>query len=417
MRLKSLSSRLFLVTAVALVPAVAIAISNIITVQRDRTADLHADALRTAELVSLEVEQTIAGLESVMRTLAAAPVVRTADPLCNRMLADAVRAVNFIAELQIMNLDGTVRCSSVPVGDMDLAPPDLLAGATAERPLLGLFHQTTTGDAPRLPVVLRIGTGPGETPGVAVAHLDLVWMEQRLQRRSLAPGNSLTIVDRSGTILARVPEPERFVGTKIRPEFLPLLEEARPGSMDMLSQDGTPRIVGYFPPAANASGLYISAGYSIAEGLATMRAVAFQALGLALLGTALAVVLAFYTARVFIARPVGVLIDTITAWRNGNTSARTGMGVADGEIGGAGSALDAFMTEVLANREARKKADEARDLMRDELEHREKNLLATIQAVARQTFTDPGSTAALNVFSDRLNAISFGLVPRPRSPA
>lgn len=405
-RLKSLSSRLFLVTAVALVPAVAIAISNIITIQRDRTADLHADALRTAELVSLEVEQTVAGLESVLRTLAAAPVVRSADPLCHVLLADAVRAVNFIAELYIANLDGTVRCSSVPIATMDLAPPELLAAAAIEKPLPGLFHRAGAKDGPRLPIVLRIGGGTGEAPAVAVAHLDLNWMEQRLQRRSLSPGNSLTIVDRSGTILARVPEPERFVGTKIRPEFLPLLEEARPGTMDIVSQDGTPRIIGYFPPAANASGLYISAGYSIAEGLSTMRTVALQALALALLGTALAVILAFYTARVFIARPVGVLIDTITAWRNGNTTARTGMSADNGEIGDAGAALDAFMTEVLINREARKKADEARDLMRDELEHREKNLLATIQAVARQTFTDPGSDAALRVFSDRLGAIS-----------
>lgn len=406
MRLKSLSSRLFLVTAVALLPAVAISISNVVTVQRDRTADLHADALRTAELVSLEVEQALAGVESVVRTISAAPVVRTSAADCHGLLSDAVTAVQSIAELYILNIDGTVRCSSVPTRELDFAPADLVAQASPDRLMTGLFHLTPADDGPRLPAALLIGTGPGETPAIAVAHLDLLWMEERLERRSLAPGNSLTIVDRSGTILARVPEPERFVGTKIRPEFLPLLEEAQPGSTDLVSQDGTPRIVGYIPPAANAAGLYISAGYSIAEGLTTMRTVAAQALGLAVLGTALAVILAFYTARVFIARPVGVLIDTITAWRNGNTSARTGMGVADGEIGGAGAALDAFMSEVLANREARQKADEARDLMRDELEHREKNLLATIQAVARQTFTDPGSTAALHVFSDRLNAIS-----------
>lgn len=405
MRLKSLSSRLFLVTAVALLPAVAISISNVMTVQRDRTADLHADALRTAELVSLEVEQTLGGLESVLRTLAAAPVVRTSDPACNQLLADAVGAVGFIAEIHIVNLDGSIRCASVSPATVDRAPAELLAQANADKPRAGEFHQSASDGAPRLPLALRIGDGPGQMPGVAVAHLDLVWMEQRLQRRSLSPGNSLTIVDRTGTILARVPEPERFVGTQIRPEFMPLLEEMQPGSMDVVSQDGTPRIIGYFPPAANASGLYVSAGYSIAEGLETMRTVALQALGLALLGTVLAMILAFYTARVFIARPVGVLIDTITAWRNGDTRARTGMNADNGEIGDAGAALDAFMAEVLSNRDARKKADEARDLMRDELEHREKNLMATIQAVARQTFTDPGSTAALHVFSDRLNAI------------
>ncbi len=405
MRLKSLSSRLFAVTAVALLPAVAIAISNIITIQRDRTADLHSDALRTAELVSLEVEQTFAGLESVLRTLAAAPVVRTGDSACSGLLADAVKAVDFIAQLYILNPDGSIRCSSVPPASLDLAPAELIAQATSGKPLPGTFHRTANG-APRLPLVLQIGEDGNGTPGTAVAHLDLKWMEQRLQRRSLAPGNSLTIVDRGGIILARVPDPQTFVGTSIRPEFMSYLEEARPGSMEVLSQDGTRRILGYFPPAANASGLYISAGYSISAGLETMRTVALQGLGLALLGTALASLLAFYTARVFIARPVGVLIDTITAWRNGKTTARTGMSEENGEIGDAGAALDAFLTEVLTNREARQKADEARDLMRDELEHREKNLLATIQAVARQTFANGGNDAALRVFSDRLNAIS-----------
>lgn len=407
MRLKSLSSRLFVVTAVALVPAVAIAIASLLTIQRDRTADLHDDALRTAELVSLEVEQTFAGLEGVLRTLAAAPVVRNSDTAdCSALLAEAVTAVAFLVELYILNGDGSIRCSSIPAGQVDVVAQDLLAQATTQRAVAGLFHQADSNAAPRLPVALRIGEGPNETPGIAIAHLDLVWMVQRLQRRTLAAGNSLTIVDRSGTILARVPEPESYVGTKVLADYLYLIKEAQPGSLEVVSRDGTPRILGYFPPAANSSGLYVSAGYSIAAGLETMRTVAMQALALALLGTALASVLALYTARVFIARPVGELIDTITAWRRGNTAARTGMSAEDGEIGEAGSALDAFMSEVIANREARLKADEARDLMRDELEHREKNLLATIQAVARQTFSDTGNETAMRTFSDRLNAIS-----------
>lgn len=407
MRLNSLSSRLFVVTAVALVPAVAIAVSSLLTIQRDRIADLHGDALRTAELVSLEVEQTFAGVESVLRTLAAGPVVRNGDSAaCSTLLADTVSAVAFLAELYILDQNGGIRCSSVPTGQLDVAPKDLLAQATTQRAVAGLFQEAGADSGPRLPVALRIGQGEGATPGIAIAQLDLVWMQQRLLRRTLAPGNSVTIVDGSGTILARVPDPDSFVGTKIRPEYMNLIQEPQPGSLEIVSQDGTPRILGYFPPAANSSGLYISAGYSIAEGLQTMRTVALQALGLALLGTVLASVLALYTARVFIARPVGVLIDTITAWRSGKTTARTAMSAEDGEIGDAGAALDAFMSEVLANREARQKADEARDLMRDELEHREKNLLATIQAVARQTFSDTGNETAMRTFSDRLNAIS-----------
>ncbi|WP_295071518.1 HWE histidine kinase domain-containing protein [Tabrizicola sp.] len=407
MRLKSLSSRLFVVTAVALLPAVAIAIANIITIQRDRITELHGDAMRTAELVSLEVEQTFAGLESVLRTLAAAPVVRNANgPACSALLADTVKAVPFASELYILNADGSLRCGSSTAEHLDLVSKDLLAETTTENLVSGTYQKDAKDGAERLPVALRIGGGGNGASGIALALVDLAWMEERLQARSMSPGNSLTIVDRSGTVLARVPDPETFVGTKIRPEFMPLLEETTPGSMEMVSRDGTPRILGYYPPAVNSSGLYISAGYSIEEGLATLRSVVLQALGLAVLGTVLVAMLALYTARVFIAQPVGALIETITAWRRGNTAARTGMSEDNGEIGEAGAALDAFLSEVIANREARQKADEARDLMRDELEHREKNLLATIQAVARQTFADTGNDTALRVFSDRLHAIS-----------
>lgn len=407
MRLKSLSSRLFVVTAVALLPALAIAVSNIVTVQRDRIADLHTDALRSAELVGLEVDQTLSGLESVLRTVAAAPVVRSSDAFgCSALLTHAASAVGFIADLYILNVDGSLRCSSVSATRLDQVDQDVVSHAkTAEKLVTGSFHKTADGVS-HLPIALRIGGTKDGTTGFAVAHIDLAWLQQQLERRTVSPGNSLTIVDRGGTILARVPDPQTFVGTKIGSDYLPLLEETTPNSLEVLSQDGTKRILGYFPPAANASGLYVSAGYSLAEGLSTMRTVALQAVGLGLLGTAFASVLAFYTARVFIARPIGVLIDTISAWRNGNTTARTGMSEDNGEIGNAGAALDAFMVEVLLNREARKSADEARDLMRDELEHREKNLLATIQAVARQTFLDSGNRAALRTFSDRLNAIS-----------
>jgi two-component sensor histidine kinase len=67
--------------------------------------------------------------------------------------------------------------------------------------------------------------------------------------------------------------------------------------------------------------------------------------------------------------------------------------------------MDSFMDELLAAREARRKADAARDLMRDELEHREKNLMATVQAVARQTFSKTGDDAAYQTFVQRLGAI------------
>lgn len=408
MRLKSLSARLFVVTAVALAPAIAIAVASVTSVQREQTADLHTDALRAAELVTMETEQTFTGVESVLRTIAAAPVTRNAFPAaCSRLLSDAVDSIDALSALHIVNADGEIRCSSSWQDAEIISAQDYFKQAleTGQR-TTGTLAEVGAFDRPRLPIALRIGGTDGAPAGVAVAYLNLDWVEQGLQKRSLPEGGSVTIVDRSGTILARVPEPDGYVGTKILESAMHLLAESAPGTEELVSRDGTQRLIGYFPPAANETGLYISAGLSVEAAYAPLRRLIKQAGVLALLGAVLAAVLAFYTARVFIAGPVGVLLDTVGAWRRGDTSARTNMAVDDGEIFSAGASLDAFMTELLANREARKKSDEARELMRDELEHREKNLLATVQAVARQTFSQLGNDGALRVFSDRLNAIS-----------
>jgi two-component sensor histidine kinase len=404
----SLSMRLIWVMMAALAPAVLVAFSNVIAVQSDRTSSMHEDALRAAELVALELEQTVGGAESVLRTVAAAPVTKQGLPECNRLVSEVVGAVDFLAAIIIMESDGSVRCTSEP-SDQSRR---LLAAANArnangsEGPTVGLALPGEIEDELLLPVHIPIDGHSDGLSAIALGFLDLRWLQQRLEDRMLAPGSSITIADRDGTILARVPLPKRFVGTKIPDDFLYLVKADEPGSLAVLSQDGTQRVIGYFPPSRTGSGLYISAGISTAERYALLRDLSGRSAAITLIGTLIASALALYTARVFIARPVRTVIGTVAAWRDGVTSSRTGLDDRMGEIGVAGRSLDAFMDELLESRKARAKAEETRELLRDELEHREKNLLATVQAIARQTFTAKANQDALNVFSRRLEAIS-----------
>ncbi len=75
-------------------------------------------------------------------------------------------------------------------------------------------------------------------------------------------------------------------------------------------------------------------------------------------------------------------------------------------MGLAGNALDQFMDEFLANRTGRIKAEGHRELLAKELDHRTRNLLATIQTVARQTFADTGDYEAVKIFGARLHAMA-----------
>lgn len=75
------------------------------------------------------------------------------------------------------------------------------------------------------------------------------------------------------------------------------------------------------------------------------------------------------------------------------------------EFGRAGRALDAFMDQLVSARKERRAAERQREVLVKELNHRVKNIVATVQAIARQTFRGKGQDDAVRVFNDRLRAI------------
>jgi two-component sensor histidine kinase len=406
MKPTSLSSRLVLVTAVALAPAFLITAYSLLTLLSVQKHDLHREALQIAELVSLELEQTIAGTEGVLRAIGADQIVKRGQEAdCSALLNKITRDIEYLTAVQILNPTGSAECSSALPAPMVEIDRQWLATIAIGGSVVGRVVRPDGATQMFLPIALRLEDEETAYSAIAVAYLDLDWLEARLQNRTLASGGALTIADRGGTIIARVPEPERFVGTVIPVPFLDLVRASAPGSTEVISQDGTSRIIGYYPPAANGAGLYVSAGLSQSEGYAAIRSVANRAAILSAAGILLTGAFAYFTAKAFVARPVQKLIDTVAAWRNGDITARTGLDAREGEICRAGESMDTFMDELLAARDARRKADAARDLMRDELEHREKNLMATVQAIARQTFSKAADDAAYQSFAQRLSAI------------
>jgi C4-dicarboxylate-specific signal transduction histidine kinase len=69
-----------------------------------------------------------------------------------------------------------------------------------------------------LPMALALKDG-SETVGVVATGVRLEWLEERIQERGLLTGGSVTIADRKGVILARNPDPEKFVGTTIPQQY------------------------------------------------------------------------------------------------------------------------------------------------------------------------------------------------------
>jgi two-component sensor histidine kinase len=404
----SLSTRLFILVLVAVLPLTAILFYNLYSIRLAKEREIHAEVFRTGQLAALEMQRLLGGLENTLSGIAAAPAVQNLDPVaCNTYMARAGARLPEFAGIAVLDTSGVIRCwqEKKAIG-ISLADRGYVKESLSGKFSVGEYTAGRVSHQQVLPVSVPIIDDAGKVTGVVAGSLDLDWLQQKVRDRTYPAGGNLTIADRNGVILARYPDPERFVGTTIPQQFQHLVQSERPGTTELTSQDGTRRILAYFPPSKNQPGLYISAGISTAaEYAAVTRAMYYGAAG-AIAAAALALTLASVTGRFSIRRPVKQLLRTVEAWRADDETARTGMSAANGEFGQLGAAIDAYMDELVSARQRSRKEEEQRNVLMGELDHRVKNLLATVQAVARASFKSSGlDPSTLGTFNRRLVAI------------
>ncbi|MFP9135590.1 sensor histidine kinase [Devosia sp. XGJD_8] len=398
----SLSQRLLLLTMVAWLPALAILGFNEFSLRKAREAEVHAQALRMSEQASLEVERILTGAAALMIAVANAPGVGENGANCRAYMDRLSALLPQISLLNITDMDGQSVCAtSGQPEDLRPALSAPLRDALADQ-LFAVGEYTVVTAGPALLMGTQRTAADGSLQGFVIATIGLDYLGRVLKERPFAQGSAMTIADRNGTIIAREPEPERFVGMKVPEEYMARVTGTAPGTLQIMSQDGTERIIGY-QPASQRPGLYVSTGIPVSEAMAPINEATLRGLLLAGVGGILAMVLALVIGRRFIRRPVLRLLATIHAWRAGDQSARSGMLAGRAEFHQVGAAIDDLLDELGRRQAAQLEAEQHRDLLARELDHRIKNLLATVQAVARQSFRDAHTAeAALQAFYGRL---------------
>lgn len=405
----TLAQRLVVLALIALLPATLMLVYNEIDFRRARLEEIHAGAVRDATLAASEVEQIIDGVRAVATTIAAAPLVRTGDATaCSRFLANVIATVPQVAAITVTDARGDSRCRSnlVPTPINLAGIPGFQAAIETKKFAVGRFTNGVVSGRPRLPAVLPILNESGEVEGAVVAAVNLPWLAQRIRERGLQVGDSVTIADREGVLIAREPDPDRFVGTRIPELFMPLVNASASGTLEVTSQDGTRRILGYVPATMSPFGLYVSAGVASGEAFATIERSTRRSLAFLAAGSLITLLLAWWFAHTYIAGKVMRVLGAAEAWRRGDMSVRTRMDARDGEIEAIAQAFDQLVDQLAIKERERDRADQQRELVLRELTHRVRNALATVQSVASLSFRNAQGPEAFRAFNSRLQALA-----------
>lgn len=405
-----LSRRLFLLTLAAIMPAAIVLFYNLYSLRLAKESEIRDEAVRAGQFGALEIQRIVSGAENILIALSAMPVIQQRDENgCEAYLPRVTARLPQFSIIGVADMTGQVFCpkaangKQITIGDRSYFQRTLRTGNF----VVGEYIIGRLTKEEVLPLAMPVRDDQGRVVGVIFGSLRLGWLSQRLSERKFGRNSALTVTDRTGTILARVPYQSKYVGTKIISQYLQYVTAPAPTTLRARGRDGIERIFGIYPVDTVADGLFISAGISVDDAYGPIRRITLISALAALFSLLLSFLLAWLTSIELIRRPVGRLIATIKNWRGGDEAARTGMSESSGEFGVVGKAIDDFLCELVAARQAAAQSETQRELLVHELDHRIKNLLATVQSVARQTFKDAARPEdAVAGFVRRLAAMS-----------
>ncbi len=331
----SLRARLLLLVLLAIIPALGLIIYTAAEMRRSASVAAQTNALRLAQSVASSQDDLFEGARQLLTALAQLPEVRKRDSkACNTLFADLLKQYPLYTTLGAVDAKGDAFCSAIPItGPINAADRAWFQRAVQTRGFaVGDYMIGRVSGKASLNFGYPIFDGKGAIQAVVLVGLDLEWLNALVVNTKLSPGTTLTVIDRQGTILARFPSPEKWVGKSIpdTPVVRIILSQGE-GTAEVSGMDGVPRLYG-FTPLGKARDAYVSVGVPKDVAFASAnRLLARNLIALGIVGV-LALMAAWFGADLFVLRWVNDLVSTTKRLSAGDLSARTKLRYGKGEL-------------------------------------------------------------------------------------
>jgi signal transduction histidine kinase/HAMP domain-containing protein len=319
----TLLSRLCLLLGVALLPATAIQMYNEFELYRLRQIEIQNQALNLAKLAGAEEQQIVQGIREVLIAMSELPSIKAKDrEACDAYLTVIQQRFPAFITFLVTDQNGVSFCdTNADHKPINISGRKYFATLLKTRAFtVGEFSAGLSTGRFVIQFALPFFDNDGRMAGVIDAGLSLDWLGDYIGRKGVPEGASLGIADRNGVYLARYPDSDRFVGTK-----MPGNEYQGAGNrraVDIRDSDGVERIVGYSTLDDDSGGIVVSFGLNKAMAFAQIRHRTQQEIILIVLSMTLVVLLAWLGAQRFIHRPVSQLVDAANQWSVGRYDQR-----------------------------------------------------------------------------------------------
>ncbi|RYF43635.1 MAG: PAS domain S-box protein [Comamonadaceae bacterium] len=208
--------------------------------QRDR-AQLVSNTTNTARALASALDQRLAEVQTALSVLASTPLPVDGDYEHYYGRATAVARALQVSSIGLIDREGrqlfnTLRPLGQALPSFGPSPSVRTVFDTGKPLLVDLFTGPSSG-RPNIAVAVPV-LRDGQVAFIVAAGISPDRLRELLQRQHLPPGWIAGIVDRSGTIVARSHEHERFVGTRSRESLIERIRESNEGASEGMTVAG-----------------------------------------------------------------------------------------------------------------------------------------------------------------------------------
>ena len=218
---------------------------------REVTENLYKEAQLLASLVAASEQQLIQQTQELLFGLSNVPATRNGDShACNTELARLWQQRKpTYANIGVVRPNGEIFCSAAPLRELTVLPHSALEKCfkrvlETHEFAIGEYAVGQITQRPVLVAAHPVLDNTRQLQSVVFAALDLQWLNQLATAVQIPAGASLTILDRNGTVLARHPDLENWIGRSVAQ--LPLFQSVvLGGATEATGLNGEPLIYAY----------------------------------------------------------------------------------------------------------------------------------------------------------------------------
>lgn len=379
-------TRLVILMLLTVLPAFGLVLYQYLEQRRLETERVREGAVAISQLAAANQENFIKNTRQLLATLTQFPflLLGTNRAFCENHLSNLRKLSPDYLNFGLVETNGNLFCSAQPFdGSLNIADRAYFKQVMqTQKFTAGLYQIGRLTGQQCINFGYPVFDDTGTLRRVVYASLKLSLLSETLAQISLPHNGSVTVLDRTGTVLAHYPQPQKFVGKSLahHPVVKRILD-TKAETFEMPGLDGVPRL---HAVTAVQDGLFVSVGIPLSVCFA--RANETLARNLTILGSVALLILLvsrFYARRSFL-WPINTLATAANRLASGDLKARAGKIGGSAELAQLARAFDDMAEQLQKRQSDIIEANEHINRLNQHLELRVKDRTAQFEAANKE---------------------------------